>query len=231
MKNAVVILAGGSGTRYSNSVNKSLEHISGIPLWKIVLNKYIDLEIAQEYVVVCNREIISEIEADILINYKELRKVLHVIPGGSERQQSILRGLQELHADEINAIFIHEAARPIICKTTLEECKRLVELNDAVLPIQHSRDGLLIVNDENDVVGYNDRRTTVCGIGPEVMRYHIALSSFEEAEKENLLFPESCSLLAYYGINVKTFLTKNLSIKVTHPNDLLIAQTMMSLEQ
>ena len=227
--NAAVILAGGTGSRFSDNINKSLALIENFQLWEYVLRQYLNLTFIDSIIIVTNDEITSVVREKILKQYQTENFAVKIVSGGPTRQLSCWAGLLALKASKpINVIF-QEAARPIVHEDIIIKGLSLLERNPSALAVQKSRDGLLNVNNDFVIESIQSRNATVCGIGPEFFNYQKIIHAHEKALDDGIIdFPESCGLFSYYGGKVKCFLSNNPSIKVTYPYDLEIVKGILS---
>ena len=101
LKNAAIILAGGSGTRFGNE-KKQFFVFHGKMLYQIVLDKVLEC-IERDNVVVVGVD----------------------VPGGETRTKSVTNGLNYLNKD-YDRVIILEAARPLV---TVDQIKTLLDDN------------------------------------------------------------------------------------------------------
>ena len=108
MKNHVILLAGGKGSRMNASVNKVLLELCG----KAVIRRSAEAFIssADDMVIVCREN--EEKTIRNLISLSPLPFPVHFTSGGNTRQESVLNGIKALTdvCDE-DIILIHDAAR------------------------------------------------------------------------------------------------------------------------
>ena len=230
MTNAVIILAGGRGTRFSNSFNKSMLVVSGKALWEHVLDSYLRHPKIDHAVIVANVDILPVVTKKIAARNDCHPDKVKITTGGESRQLSVQKGLLSLDANSTSTVFIHEAARPLVYHDLIDECLKKQRQFDGVLPIQKSRDGLLTIDNEGIVKGFQDRDQVVSGVGPEVLDYKKGVLAFTEAARKCWEFPESCSLLASLGYTIGTILTTYPSLKVTHPVDACMIEKLMEVD-
>ena len=227
-RNALIILAGGTGSRFNNKVNKTLATLNGVPLWEHVLLRYLKMGIVKSIVIVANEKIIDDIKKTVKKKYKNLPCSINVVKGGDTRQLSSHEGLKALYDFYPKNIIFQEAARPIINENTVRKGINILSDFDAVLPVQKSRDGLLNIDEKANIKSLQPRDETVCGIGPEFFKFSKIMEAFNIALKnKETKFPENCGLFVHYGGKVKCFFSSGPSLKVTHPYDLKIVESIL----
>ena len=113
MKYDAIVVAGGVGKRADLGFNKVLYRMRD---GKTVLNhsclNFINDDDCQKLIVVCNFEL--DFKCDKLVT----------VPGGKERYESVLNGLNEVTSDYV---LIHDGARPFLDVDDLERLKSNVE--------------------------------------------------------------------------------------------------------
>jgi len=126
-RTAVILLAAGSGKRMQGSVeDKVLAPLAGNPLFAHSAKAFLKSGVADLYVVV----------------YRDQRQMLELsayaptpsllVRGGKERQDSVMNALSVLPAD-IDYVFIHDCARPLIEPETIKQLHAVVRKYNAVV--------------------------------------------------------------------------------------------------
>ncbi len=113
-------------------------------------------------------EILTEITAITLTNADKRGKFLGFAAPGTNRQRSILNGLEFLEAEKPNYVFIHDAARPCLKADTIDECFAAASNHDGVMPVLPMKDTVYLSVDGQAVSGLLDRKTVFAGQAPEL---------------------------------------------------------------
>jgi 2-C-methyl-D-erythritol 4-phosphate cytidylyltransferase len=126
-RTAAILLAAGSGSRMQGSVgDKVLAPLAGRPVFAWSAAAFMQSAIADLYVVVYrDQRQMMELSA-----YAPTPSVL--VQGGRERQDSVARALAALPAD-IEYVFIHDCARPLIRPEQLVALHKIVRKESAVV--------------------------------------------------------------------------------------------------
>jgi 2-C-methyl-D-erythritol 4-phosphate cytidylyltransferase len=101
--------------------NKLLLELNGLPVLIHTLRVFEQDEACSGIILAIHPQ--DEIEFQSLLTRYNVSKVIHLIPGGKERQDSIYNALKSVETDGI--ILVHDAARPFIQK---EHIYRLTEM-------------------------------------------------------------------------------------------------------
>lgn len=145
-----IIVAYGSGKRFSNSVNKLLIPLEGIPLIEHSLKKFNENSKINEIILVA-KECLKD-----YAKIKKYEKITHIVKGGKTREESVLRGLENI-SKKANFVLIHDAARPLFPATLIDE--EIKELSrgtiDGIIPVLPVYDAIKLMNGDNVVFDKN----------------------------------------------------------------------------
>ena len=131
MNCAALLLAAGSGTRFSDDQPKVLAPLNG----RRVVSWSLDALVASpaiNHIVVMVSEDTMDAVAD-LVETLETDTILDIVLGGAERQETVFRGLEHLSGDEApDWVLIHDAARPGVTASDFNRmAERIASLNSA----------------------------------------------------------------------------------------------------
>ncbi|MSU51207.1 MAG: 2-C-methyl-D-erythritol 4-phosphate cytidylyltransferase [Opitutus sp.] len=126
-RTAAILLAAGSGSRMQGAVtDKVLAPLAGRPVFSYSASAFMQSAIADFYVVVYrDQRQMMELSA-----YAPTPSVL--VHGGRERQDSVMNALAVLPAD-IEHVFIHDCARPLVRAEQLVALHKIVRREHAVV--------------------------------------------------------------------------------------------------
>ena len=121
MKNFVIILAGGIGSRVGGVMPKQFLPLNDKP---VIVHTLKNFEINQNIdgiVIVCKKEWIDLLK-EIIDEYK-IAKVIDIVEGGETGHDSTRNGIFSLKGkiSEDDFVIIHDAARPILPQRAIED--------------------------------------------------------------------------------------------------------------
>lgn len=108
----VILCAAGNGTRTGFPENKILRELNGMPVLCHVLSAFAPF--ADEMIVACRKE--DEKAAIPLLAPYENARIVH---GGKTRAESVYHALQAAKGE---IVLVHDAARPFVTKSIIEDC-------------------------------------------------------------------------------------------------------------
>ncbi|MFD7511926.1 2-C-methyl-D-erythritol 4-phosphate cytidylyltransferase [Streptomyces sp. NPDC059853] len=122
---AVIIPAAGRGVRLGPGIPKALRLLNGVPILVHAVRAMAAARSVATVIVVAPPDGAEGVRA-LLDEHPLPRPVaLHVVPGGTTRQESVRLGLAALPADA-DVVLVHDAARPLVPVDTTEAVARAV---------------------------------------------------------------------------------------------------------
>ena len=227
MKNHVILLAGGIGSRMQASKNKVLLDLCGKP----VIQRSAEAFSAQvdDMIIVCrdaDKDVISSI-----INCSSLSLPVHYATGGNTRQKSVLSGLNHLPSvSDEDVILIHDAAR---CLVDQDLIKRVIDsATDYGSGIPGvSASSTFKICDSDHFVLYTPDRSGLYEIQtPQGFSAGLFIPAALKAADEGVDFTDDAGILEYYHIPVRVVQGSSQNIKLTEPEDIKRAVSIIKGE-
>ena len=130
-----LIVAAGRGSRAGHGIPKQYRAMpdgrGGTVLARSIAG-FADNEAISHVCVAIHKDDV-ELYKDSISNCNNLEKISHTF-GGDDRQTSVLNGLQALADMQPQRVFIHDAARPFVSQTLIEQCLDNFTDADGVIP-------------------------------------------------------------------------------------------------
>jgi 2-C-methyl-D-erythritol 4-phosphate cytidylyltransferase/2-C-methyl-D-erythritol 2,4-cyclodiphosphate synthase len=217
-----LIAAAGCGERLGLSRSKALVALGGRPLVSYSLDAFRASSV-EEIVLVAPPQAMEQFRQ--LIARGPADKTEKVVAGGGTRQESVWAGLCELSAG-MECVLIHDAARPFLCRQLIEDCADAARRHGAAIAAVPVSDTLKFA--EGDVVrGSADRRDLWVAQTPQAFRVEIIRAAYEQARREGRQATDDAALVEAMGRAVRLVPGSPRNIKVTYPQDLAMAETML----
>ncbi len=225
---AVVVLAGGSGSRVGADRNKVLLPLAGLPILAHSVRTALALDGVHRIVVVVrpeDREIVAEELAPHLGTHD-----VWLVDGGAERHDSeyaALRALRpDIEAGEIGVVAIHDAARPLasaaLFRATIDRAAGDAAAVPAVAP------GPL-----SDLDGHLARGELAAVQTPQAFTARPLLAAYDRADEDGFRGTDTAACLEHYAVAVGAEVTirrvpgERTNLKVTFPEDLALAEELL----
>lgn len=227
MKTVAIVLAAGSGSRMNTEVKKQYIDINGKPVLYYCLDVF-QKSFIDEIILVTAKEDMEYCKQEIVLKYG-FSKVHCVVSGGKERYDSVMNGLRMIK--ECDYVYIHDGARPFIDQEMLLRLQANVEEYGTAVAAASSKDTVKIVDGENFVISTPNRKTIwliqtpqVFGFGLLCEAYERMYSRMQNIEIEGITITDDAMVVENFtNVNVKLVEGSYRNIKITTPEDLLIA--------
>ena len=128
MRFVAIVVAGGAGLRAGGGAPKQWRPLGGKVLARWSVEAFLHAG-AEEVILVAPVE--AQAHATALCG--DLPRVA-VVPGGLERAHSVRAGLEAVGARPVDAVLIHDAARPFVTRSHIERLLNALEQADGALP-------------------------------------------------------------------------------------------------
>ncbi|KAI3805242.1 hypothetical protein L1987_27439 [Smallanthus sonchifolius] len=222
---SVVLLAGGKGKRMGASMPKQYLPLLGQPIALYSFYTFSRMPEVKEIVVVCDpsyQDIFEDAREKINVDLK------FALPG-KERQDSVYSGLQAIDLTS-ELVCVHDSARPLVTSSDVGKV-----LNDglrvgaSVLGVP-AKATIKEGNSESFVVKTLDRKTLWEMQTPQVIKPELLKKGFELVNREGLEVTDDVSIVEHLKHPVYITHGSYTNIKVTTPDDLLLAERILNTE-
>jgi 2-C-methyl-D-erythritol 4-phosphate cytidylyltransferase/2-C-methyl-D-erythritol 2,4-cyclodiphosphate synthase len=207
MKIAAILVAAGTGSRFGGATPKQLLLLNGKPVMRHAaeaLLGHIDL---------------LQPVGDAALIGAALAGIPHlpIVPGGTERQDSVRAGLEALRAHAPDIVLVHDAARPVIPSGTIEAVLEALNNYPGAIPALAVSDTLKR-GANSRIMETVPRANLFRAQTPQGFRYQELLSLHLAAAREPAL-TDDAALLEAAGMEVALVPGAEHNIKLTLPAD------------
>lgn len=223
---AAVVVAAGSGQRLGADLPKALVEVAGRPLVAHAVRRLAEAG-ATTIVVVAPPDDVDAVRAAVAT--EGLGPA--VVPGGTERSDSVRAGLDAL-GDVATVVAVHDAARGL---APVELVRRVVAVVDgdvvAAAPALPVADTLKQV-EADDVVATVDRTPLVAVQTPQVFRADVLRAAHRASgdATDDLALVEDAIAAGRAQGRIRVVTGDPLAMKVTHPHDLVVVAALAQQE-
>lgn len=223
-----VFPAAGQGRRMNVGINKVFLDLVGKPILVHTLQRFSRSKNIDYLVVVVAAEEVSFIRR--LLKAIPGLKPYQVVAGGSERQYSIANGLRVV-PEKSDIVLVHDAARPLISVETIDRVvEGAREIGGAIAAVPE-KNTVKVVGEDGIVRETPPRKTLWEVQTPQGFRKDILLEAYRKAEEEDFLGTDDASLVERLGVPVKVVESDYCNIKVTTPEDMIIAEAFLQKQR
>ena len=217
-KIAVVIAAAGQGKRLGADIPKQFLKIAGEPILVKTVRAFCDNDNVDYVFIVTNEDYIQHCEE--LSREYNLEKVVSVVEGGKERQDSVYKALQKI--DEISPatelVLVHDAARPFISQETIDsviEATADVGAAIACVPVKDS------IRQGNSDESHNVDRSNLYNVQtPQGFKKTVLIEAYEKAFSDKYYGTDDAGLVERLGQKIELVMGQYDNIKITTKEDM-----------
>ncbi len=220
---AAIIPAAGSGTRMQLDHPKQYHHIAGAPILVHTVRAFFNHPAIGRTIVVVPADWLAKTKT-LLAEHGLTGESLTVTAGGRRRQDSVMAGLQLL-APDTDIVLVHDGARPLISAELIERCCRAAWQDGAAIAAVQVKDTLKKKGCDDRVAATVDRRGLWHAQTPQAARLHLLQQAFAAAGDRQVT--DESMLLEIAGIPVTLVEGEATNIKITRPEDLILAEKIM----
>lgn len=216
-KNYVIIVAGGTGSRMRSDVPKQFLKISGTPVIVLSMQKFYEFDPHIQIVIAVHKDFEKQLNS-IIHKYFPLKKVLVTI-GGETRFHSVKNALN-LVPTTASVVGVHDAARPFVSAEVIKNCYATAAKKGNAIPAVTLFESIRQVdvkkNKAVDRTNYKIIQTPQC--------FKVSLLKKAFTKKYSPKFTDDATVLESIGEKINLVEGNFENIKITNPNDLLIAK-------
>jgi len=222
MKIAALIPSAGNGLRMGGKTRKQYIHIRGRPIAAHTLLTFQALEEIDKIILIAPEGDLAYCAEEIVSKY-HLSKVTRVVAGGRQRQDSVYNGIRELDGDE-EIVIVHDGVRPFVTGPMIRESIRVAMDTGAAITAIPVKDTLKSVSGTGTVESTIDRKKLWQVQTPQTFRARLLRAAYDKAQTENFYGTDDASLVERLGVGINVISGSALNIKVTTPEDLILAE-------
>jgi 2-C-methyl-D-erythritol 4-phosphate cytidylyltransferase len=150
---------------------------------------------------------------------------LTIVAGGDTRFQSVKNGLAGIPNEAI--VFVQDGVRPLVSPSLIAACYKQALEKGSAIPAIPVTDSMRIVKDETSEPV--DRSLLRIIQTPQTFRASILLPAMEQPYQES--FTDEASVVEAFGQQVYLIEGERSNIKITTPEDLLIAEALIRAKE
>ena len=215
-----IIVAGGSGSRMQTNIPKQFLLLKGLPVMMHTIKKFADTALKPEILVVIN------------IDYHPIWKQLcaehqfaiphTLVAGGNTRFDSVNNALSHIKGEGIVAV--HDAVRPCISIETIEECYHTAKAQEACITAVPCTDTLRKIHPKGETYTVN-RADYLMVQTPQCFNLSLLKKAYKQPYRNE--FTDDATVVERLGTKIQTIQGSSRNIKITWPDDLLLAEAWL----
>lgn len=225
--NIAIIAAAGAGTRMASDRPKQFLQLAGLPVIFHTLKPFEECESIQEVIVVLPAE---ESAGFLSMAGKQgLRKIARVVPGGATRADSVKRGLMAIRSATAEIVAVHDGVRPFVTSEEIDSVVDAARADGAAILVAPVTDTIKQV-DGAAIEKTLDRVRLRRALTPQCFRYELLRQAYQGVDVNDPSLTDESLLVERIGKRVTIVEGSPRNIKITTPNDLLMAESFLAAD-
>jgi 2-C-methyl-D-erythritol 4-phosphate cytidylyltransferase len=229
MKADAVIVSAGKGHRFMEGKKKQFHFLAGKPILAHTLDKFETCPLIRSILLVVGQEDMDFCLKEVIEKYK-FKKISQIVPGGKQRQESVKNGIDALPKDT-DIVAIHDGVRPFVTKAMIEDSIHSAIRYGAVVLAMPVKDTIKISNPDGTVLKTLNRESLWQVQTPQTFQVNIIKEAYYRATEDGFIGTDDASLVERTGVKVHILPGSYTNIKITTPEDLLLANLFVKINQ
>ena len=219
-----IIVAGGSGSRMKSETPKQFLPLAGKPILLHTVEKFLQIPDIQLIIVLPKNDIEywHKIAHSNSIVQKNTDSLIIVV-GGDTRFQSVKNGLSQIKCDGLVAV--HDGVRPLVNLEIIQNSYLVAEKYGTAVASVWVKDSVREVNSNGENLAL-DRTKLKLIQTPQTFRVGLIKKAFEVEEQS--FFTDCASVLEYSGEKITLIDGAYENIKITTPEDMIVAEAVLA---
>jgi 2-C-methyl-D-erythritol 4-phosphate cytidylyltransferase len=224
-KVTALIPAAGMGRRMGNAVAKQFLPLGDKPMLAHTLLAFQRASGIDEIIPILSEEDMESCLRDVIELY-HITKVKTLVVGGRERQDSVANGLKKVEKDA-SIVLVHDGVRPFVTQEMIKESVEFAKKGECVAVGVPLKDTIKEVDDKGIVRSTLERSRLWAIQTPQTFPVKILRRAYEESYRNKTCGTDDATLVERTGGKVRVIMGSYENIKITTPEDLLVAEEIL----
>ncbi len=215
---AIIIVAGGKGTRMKSVLPKQYICLGNLPILMHTIKRFANYDSTMSIVLV-----LPEGDHDYWRNLCQEYSfnIPHILAiGGETRFESVRNGLSKVTTEDY--VGVHDGVRPLVSNEVIDRCFSEAKHAKAVIPVLPVFETLRCISTANTV----DRSDYCLVQTPQVFATKLLKIAYQQPYSR--VFTDDASVVEALGISIKLVEGNRENIKMTTPSDLKLGEFLLN---
>ncbi|MCF6461422.1 2-C-methyl-D-erythritol 4-phosphate cytidylyltransferase [Clostridium sp. Cult3] len=222
---SAIIAAAGMSNRMGSKINKQFISINDKPILAHAIEKFERCKYVDEIIVVAKEDEIEYCRKEIVRRYN-FNKVTKIVRGGKERQDSVYNGILALD-ERCDIVLSHDGARPFVKMENIVDGIKSASEHGACVVGVPVKDTIKVVGNHNNIDKTPNRDLLWAAQTPQCFKKHIIMEGYRRAIEDGFVGTDDGAIVERLGLDVKMVMGSYENIKITTPEDLIIAESLV----
>ena len=215
-----LIVAGGKGTRIKSKLPKQFLELNGLPILMHTINAFVRYSTSVRIILV-----LPEDDFDIwnaLCEKFNFNVPVILQHGGESRFQSVKNGLDKIDGEGLVAI--HDGVRPLVSEDIIGASFRLAAVHQSAVAAVRLKESIRMTDQDNTKAMDRSRFRLIQT--PQTFQVDLIKKAYQQ--KEDVSMTDDASVAERAGHIISLFEGSYENIKITTPEDLIVAEALMN---
>lgn len=227
-KISVLIPAAGQGKRMETSMKKPYLMLLDKPILSHTIERFEQNSVIDEIFIIVDESDFTICNKRVIAPFR-FRKVRGLVAGGETRQVSVYNGIRTL-SEDVDFVIVHDGVRPFLNDEIIFKCIEAAAEFGASVSAVPVKETIKVANDDLFIDHTPERDHLWRVQTPQVFRKSILLEAHDKAIEDGISAPDDATLIEKLGVPVKLVMGSYRNLKLTTPEDLKIAETLLNEE-
>ena len=222
-----IIVAAGKSERIGAGTDKAFLNLGPRPVvsWSLLaFEKCADID---QIILVVRKEQLTAAKA--LARMFGISKLRAIVPGGKERQDSVMAGLKSVDSDT-RIVVVHDGARPCVKSDTISEVVKMARRGGAAVVGRRIWDTVKLV-EKGAQIDHTEVRTKLWAVQtPQAFAVQTLKKAYAKVVEEKKVVTDDSAAVELLGEPVKIFESNAVNIKITTVEDLQVAAGALNIK-
>jgi 2-C-methyl-D-erythritol 4-phosphate cytidylyltransferase len=218
-----IIVAAGSSQRMG--FDKLFALLENKPVVAHAIDAFEETASVEEIILVGRPDCLSELKE--VVRRQGFGKMKKIIGGGERRQDSVRAGLNEIN-DKAEFVAVHDAARPLVRPKQIEQVFEACRQHGSAALAEPVKDTLKRVSDDGFICDSVEREQMFALQTPQIFARQLLRQAYDVIFAQNITVTDETSALDQLGHKVAIVSNNEFNFKITVPNDLLLAESVLA---
>jgi 2-C-methyl-D-erythritol 4-phosphate cytidylyltransferase len=219
LKQSVIIVAGGKGSRMGTETPKQFLPLVGKPIILHTIDRFRETLPEADIILVLPK---AEKARWQVMAYDTKYQNISIAEGGANRFDSVKSGLELV---EEGVVGIHDSVRPLVSKSCIKAAFEMAEKNGAAVPVIELKDSIRKI--EGQASKALDRKEFCLVQTPQCFQVDKLKKAYQTEFKPH--FTDDASVFEASDFKINLVAGNSENIKITTPEDLVIAEALLKL--
>jgi 2-C-methyl-D-erythritol 4-phosphate cytidylyltransferase len=220
MKEYAIVVAGGSGKRMDSALPKQFIPLLGRPVLMHTLEAFYNYDSSISIVLALPEQQIGFWRS--LCEKHEFNIYHQVTAGGATRFQSVKNALKLVdQADSM--VSIHDGVRPLVPKELIDASFRLAALHGSAVAAVRLKESIRKIDQASSKA--IDRSALRLVQTPQTFQYHLIKDAYDIQDSDDIT--DDAMVAEKAGVKISLFEGSYENIKITTPEDMIVAEAIL----